>query len=98
VEILMRRVPSILAALALLGSLALGSCFSRPSTKCSFLCGDGTVCPEDYECGTDDRCHLVLDIGELAVCDPDDIVPDAGGGGGLDSGSPVDAGATLDAP
>ena len=95
----MRRVPLILAAIALAATVALGSCFSRPTTKCSFVCANDGACPEEYQCGTDDRCHLVLDDGTLAMCDPDDIVPDASGSGsGIDAGTPLDAGDSLDAP
>ena len=64
-------------ALGLLAILALGSCFSKPTARCAFLCGTGSVCPEGYECGGDGRCHLVLDSGDLAQCDDELDQPDA---------------------
>jgi hypothetical protein len=89
----MRRV------LLLFAALALGSCFSKPSNRCAFLCGTGNACPEDYECGSDDRCHLVLDNGDLAECEEEldqadasiDVISPT-----PDAGTP-DAGAELDA-
>ena len=79
----MRRSLWIAAALVA-AAAAFSSCFSMPTTPCAFVCGSGGVCPEDYQCGGDNRCHLVLDDGELAVCTDSIGTPD--GMTGLDAG------------
>jgi len=94
----MRRASWFLLAAALAATV-LASCFSRPSSRCAFLCGTGGTCPEDYRCGSDDRCHLVQDNGDLAQCDDELFEPDAHpADASIDVISPaIDAGDSLDA-
>jgi hypothetical protein len=47
---------------------ALAGCYDQPKPNCTFVCGEGGACPDDYQCGTDDLCHLVLPGGALAEC------------------------------
>jgi hypothetical protein len=82
----------------LLAALQTGACYETPKPNCAFLCGEGGACPEGYQCSAeDDRCHLVLPGGGLAVCEmplpPDAARADAPVDGaidapGLDAGPP----------
>jgi hypothetical protein len=58
----------VLALLALVSSVG---CFEKPRAKCTFVCGPGGECPSDYQCGSDNRCHLVSETGALEMCDPE---------------------------
>lgn len=59
-------------------AVAVGACYETPKPACQFLCGDGDLCPTDYACGDDQRCHRVEANGDLATC-TDDLpeIPDA---------------------
>lgn len=94
----------ILLALSL---LAVG-CYETPKPNCAFLCGQSSPmgpadqCPEDYACGDDGRCHLVLDNGQLAMCETplpfDAPRPDAPLDGGIDAPpGTIDASGMIDA-
>src|SRR4051812_17889642 len=81
--------------LLLAGALETGACYDTPRPSCAFLCGEGSACPEDYQCSAEDnRCHLVLAGGALAVCErplgEDAARPDAPVDGGIDGS--IDAG------
>jgi len=38
------------------GAMLVG-CFQYDEPTCSFACGAGALCPEDYECRSDGYCH-----------------------------------------
>ncbi len=70
----MRTLSLVLLALSL--ALVAG-CFDAPQPNCVFLCGASQDCPEDYQCGPDNRCHRVLANGQLAQCQDEIQLPDA---------------------
>lgn len=42
-----------------LGAATFASgCFDVDRPTCSFVCGTGSLCPEEYECRKDGYCHL----------------------------------------
>jgi hypothetical protein len=63
----------LLGACLLLATAA--GCYDTPRPNCAFLCGSGGACPDGYQCGSDDRCHLVLENNQLAMCE--DTLPTA---------------------
>jgi hypothetical protein len=56
-----------LLALAL---LALPACFNVDQQPCTYACGPGGACPDDYQCLADGYCHL---HGEPAACGYSDM-------------------------
>jgi hypothetical protein len=52
----MRRL--LLAFLLTTPVLPVSGCFNYDEPSCSFKCGGGTECPDDYECHSDGYCHL----------------------------------------
>jgi hypothetical protein len=40
-----------------LGLFVGGGCFSLDEPPCSFSCGPGGACPDDYVCMADNYCH-----------------------------------------
>jgi len=55
--------------LVALASVAVVACYKTPKPNCSFTCGTGDACPDEYTCGPDKICHLDLGGGALAVCE-----------------------------
>jgi hypothetical protein len=57
--------------LLVVATLALGAgCFNPDKPTCSYVCSDtGPKCPEDYECRSDNYCHLVGTVGECGYSD-----------------------------
>jgi hypothetical protein len=56
-----RRIlwPSLFLAVLLPGLVSLSRCFSPTLPACSFICNkDEPRCPEEYECRSDNYCHL----------------------------------------
>ena len=51
----MRRL--VILLLLALPPVSLGGCFDFDEPVCSFKCGGGTTCPDDYECRSDGYCH-----------------------------------------
>jgi hypothetical protein len=49
-------------------ALAAAACYKTPKPNCSFSCGQGGACPDDYTCGPDNICHL-MSGGGLAACE-----------------------------
>lgn len=53
----MRRF--LLATLVFGFGLGFGGCFNPDKPTCSFVCaGAAPLCPDDYECRSDNYCHL----------------------------------------
>lgn len=55
-------------AIWLAAVVGVPGCYDQPRPNCTYACGPSNACPPMYMCGSDDVCHLVLDNGELAVC------------------------------
>jgi hypothetical protein len=55
----------LLVALALLAP----ACFNVDERPCSFACGPGGACPDDYQCLADGYCHLHGDPAECGYSD-----------------------------
>ncbi len=74
--------------LVLLGGLAAvlwGQCFVPTYHDCAFQCGPTPPqCPAEYECRSDNYCHLLNSPPDGFCVAPDQGPPvgDAGGGGG----------------
>jgi hypothetical protein len=75
------------------------SCFAIDQPPCSFACGPGGTCPDDYQCLADGYCHL---HGAMVNCGYTDAAvaatPDLGGANGdgaTDQGMP-DLGSASD--
>ena len=49
-------------------ALAVAGCYKTPKPNCTFECGAGGSCPDDYTCGPDQICHLMTGSG-LAACE-----------------------------
>src|SRR5581483_6372471 len=62
VEVLMKR---FLLAIPLL----LAGCFNVDERPCTFACGPGGACPDDYTCLNDGYCHLHGQPGDCAYSD-----------------------------
>jgi hypothetical protein len=68
--VLMHARPLFPLGSSLIALALLAGCFNAPKPNCAFLCGEGNACPDEYQCSTaDNRCHLLLDNGDLAVCE-----------------------------
>jgi hypothetical protein len=52
----MRRLLAMGLLLAALGAGA-ASCFSPMKPACTFACGPGGACPDEYLCASDNLCH-----------------------------------------
>jgi hypothetical protein len=61
-------VVAVTAGVASAG-LPLVGCFETPKPNCSFACGPGDSCPDDYACQPDGVCHLMRPGGRIAECD-----------------------------
>jgi len=42
---------------ALLITALVAGCYNPPEPDCTFVCGPGGACPNDYTCAADHRCH-----------------------------------------
>lgn len=83
-----------------LASVAVVACYKTPKPNCSFTCGTGSACPDEYACGPDNICHLDLGGGALAVCENptfDATVPDGATIDGSVEDAPVADAAPFDA-
>jgi hypothetical protein len=100
------RLSSLAFLLAV--TVAAAGCYETPKPNCAFLCGAAAECPDDYMCGGDGRCHLVMSGGALATCEepipvdasesdaPIDVADfDAGPDAMIDSGVPTSTRAGL---
>lgn len=54
----MRAMLLILTLVAMTCAGAVG-CFNPSIPEVAFRCGDGGLCPEDYECRPDGCCHKI---------------------------------------
>jgi hypothetical protein len=86
---------------ALIAAL-LASCYDTPRPECAFLCGEGSACPDGYECASDGWCKR-SDVDPSFVCEVDDgdddaAVNDAATGDGPTGDAPTGDGGATDAP
>jgi hypothetical protein len=64
---------SLVTAFVLVAPLAAVGCYDQPQPACTFRCAAADqACPSGYQCGGDDRCHLVMSGGGLAQCEEAD--------------------------
>jgi hypothetical protein len=62
-------VVAVTAGVAASAAASLVGCFETPKPNCSFACGPGNTCPDDYACQPDGICHLMRPGGRIAECD-----------------------------
>jgi hypothetical protein len=63
----------VASIVALGGGAIISACYSPPQPVCGFVCGPAGLCPDDYTCQADSRCHL--NGAPMMACDMIDAGP-----------------------
>jgi hypothetical protein len=71
----MRRLVLLLLFAASLGAAA-AACFSPQQPPCTFACGPGGACPEQYVCASDGLCHRADGVGQCDLAPVSDGAAD----------------------